>query len=139
MTRIQLRCGGPQDCASLILAVFTDKPLIDQSQMALPNNLIWLILFYMYFHSFTNLCAELLRFGDRQFYRDWWNAHTVSYFWRNWNIPVHKWMLRHVYRPLRAMGCSRTAAVTAVFALSVRPTPRPPLSSLRPGWRHGCV
>jgi diacylglycerol O-acyltransferase-1 len=87
-------------------------------KMALPNNLIWLILFYLYFHSWMNLWAELLRFGDRQFYRDWWNAHTVYYFWRNWNIPVHKWMQRHVYRPLRAVGATRLAAVTFVFALS---------------------
>lgn len=41
-----------------------------------------------------NLVAELLRFGDRQFYRDWWNAHSVQYFWRNWNIPVHKYSVQ---------------------------------------------
>ena len=46
--------------------------------MALPNNVSWLLFFYMYFHSFLNATAEILRFGDRQFYRDWWNASTVQ-------------------------------------------------------------
>lgn len=50
--------------------------------------------FYIYFHAFLNITGELLRFGDRQFYRDWWNATTIDYFWRNWNIPVHKWARR---------------------------------------------
>lgn len=25
-----------------------------------------------------NILAELLRFGDREFYKDWWNAKTVE-------------------------------------------------------------
>jgi hypothetical protein len=25
-----------------------------------------------------NILAELLRFGDREFYKDWWNARTVE-------------------------------------------------------------
>lgn len=24
------------------------------------------------------------------------NAESVTYFWQNWNIPVHKWCLRWV-------------------------------------------
>jgi hypothetical protein len=28
--------------------------------------------FYAIFHSYLNLTGELLRFGDRLFYRDWW-------------------------------------------------------------------
>lgn len=87
-------------------------------KLALPNNVSWLLFFYMYFHSFLNATAEILRFGDRQFYRDWWNASTVQYFWKNWNIPVHKWLLRHIYRPMRAKGFSRNMAVLGVFALS---------------------
>ena len=87
-------------------------------KLALPNNLVWLMFFYTYFHSFLNVTAELLRFGDRQFYRDWWNANTIQYFWKNWNIPVHKWLFRHVYRPLRAKGVPKLWAVLAVFFLS---------------------
>ena len=38
-------------------------------KLALPNHIIWQIGFYALFHSLLNLCAELLRFADRQFYR----------------------------------------------------------------------
>ncbi|TNM93151.1 hypothetical protein fugu_018553 [Takifugu bimaculatus] len=63
-------------------------------KLAVPNHLIWLIFFYWFFHSSMNFVAELLQFGDREFYKDWWNSETVTYFWANWNIPVHKWCLR---------------------------------------------
>jgi hypothetical protein len=25
-----------------------------------------------------NILAEILRFGDREFYKDWWNAKTID-------------------------------------------------------------
>lgn len=37
-----------------------------------PNHLIWLIFFYWFFHSCLNVVAEVMQFGDREFYRDWW-------------------------------------------------------------------
>jgi diacylglycerol O-acyltransferase-1 len=40
-------------------------------KLAVPNTCIWLLMFYGVFHAFLNLTAELLRFGDRLFYRDW--------------------------------------------------------------------
>ena len=43
-----------------------------------------------------NIVAELLRFADRNFYQDWWNAQDVGTFWRLWNMPVHKWAVRYV-------------------------------------------
>lgn len=30
------------------------------------------------FECRLNILAELLRFGDREFYKDWWNAKTVE-------------------------------------------------------------
>jgi diacylglycerol O-acyltransferase-1 len=41
-----------------------------------------------------NLVGELLLFGDRKFYSDWWNAQTIGAFWKAWNIPVHRWASR---------------------------------------------
>nr|XP_040149420.1 diacylglycerol O-acyltransferase 1 isoform X6 [Ictidomys tridecemlineatus] len=41
-------------------------------KLAVPNHLIWLIFFYWLFHSCLNAVAELMQFGDREFYRDWW-------------------------------------------------------------------
>ncbi|KAJ0041658.1 hypothetical protein NL108_009031, partial [Boleophthalmus pectinirostris] len=87
-------------------------------KLAVPNHLIWLIFFYWFFHSTLNFVAELLQFGDREFYRDWWNSETVTYFWANWNIPVHKWCLRHFYKPIMKKGVNKFLAQTAVFLLS---------------------
>ena len=47
--------------------------------LAIPNTYVWLVVFYLYFHLFLNLCAELLRFGDRVFYKDWWNSSESKF------------------------------------------------------------
>ncbi|XP_068179541.1 diacylglycerol O-acyltransferase 1-like [Antennarius striatus] len=87
-------------------------------RLAVPNHLLWLMFFYWFFHSSMNFTAELMRFGDRQFYKDWWNSESVTYFWQNWNIPVHKWCLRHFYKPLLRRGFSKKISQSAVFFLS---------------------
>lgn len=65
-------------------------------KLSVPSIIIWLLMFYVIFHSYLNLWAELLRFGDRQFYRPWWNATTIAEYWRLWNIPVYNWVKRHI-------------------------------------------
>uniref|UniRef100_A0A6I8NW94 O-acyltransferase n=1 Tax=Ornithorhynchus anatinus TaxID=9258 RepID=A0A6I8NW94_ORNAN len=87
-------------------------------KLAVPNHLIWLIFFYWFFHSCLNALAEVLQFGDREFYRDWWNSESVTYFWQNWNIPVHKWCLRHFYKPALKRGMNKWLAQTGVFLAS---------------------
>ncbi|XP_070604538.1 diacylglycerol O-acyltransferase 1 isoform X2 [Erythrolamprus reginae] len=87
-------------------------------KLAVPNHLIWLIFFYWFFHSSLNFIAEILQFGDREFYRDWWNAESVTYFWQNWNIPVHKWCLRHFYKPMIKKGTRKWTGQVAVFLAS---------------------
>ena len=61
-------------------------------KLTIANTYIWLLVFYSYFHLFFNLLAELLKFGDRVFYKDWWNSSNVSAYWRLWNLPVHYWL-----------------------------------------------
>lgn len=88
-------------------------------RLALPNHLIWLLLFYVYFHSTLNLLAELLCFGDRLFYRDWWNATDLYEFWNRWNTSVHDFCKRHVYMPLiYRCGFSKLISSCVVFAIS---------------------
>uniref|UniRef100_A0A3B5QK29 O-acyltransferase n=1 Tax=Xiphophorus maculatus TaxID=8083 RepID=A0A3B5QK29_XIPMA len=96
------------------LSLMTERLL----RLAVPNHLLWLMFFYWFFHSSMNFTAELLRFGDRRFYNDWWNSESVTYFWQNWNIPVHKWCLRHFYKPLLRKGFSKMVSQSAVFFLS---------------------
>lgn len=40
-------------------------------KLALPNLYVWLVIAYCLFHSWCNVLAELTRFGDREFYKDW--------------------------------------------------------------------
>ncbi|TQD85132.1 hypothetical protein C1H46_029306 [Malus baccata] len=47
-------------------------------KLSVPNLYVWLCMFYCFFHLWLNILAELLCFGDREFYKDWWNAQTVE-------------------------------------------------------------
>ncbi|UMM35117.1 hypothetical protein L5515_007885 [Caenorhabditis briggsae] len=87
-------------------------------KLAIPNHLIWLLFFYTFFHSFLNLVAELLRFADREFYRDFWNSETISYFWKSWNIPVHRFAVRHIYSPMMRNNFTKMSAFFVVFFVS---------------------
>ncbi|KAL4864459.1 hypothetical protein BDV12DRAFT_176133 [Aspergillus spectabilis] len=79
---------------------------------------IWLAGFYALFQSLLNGLAEIMRFGDREFYTDWWNSPSFGVYWRSWNRPVYTFMKRHIYMPLVTRGWSSTAAGTVVFAVS---------------------
>ncbi|XP_012229582.1 diacylglycerol O-acyltransferase 1 [Linepithema humile] len=87
-------------------------------KLAIPNHLVWLCFFYLIFHSFLNLMGELLHFADRNFYCDWWNANNIDTFWRTWNMPVHRWAVRHLYIPIVEMGYGKTTASVTVFFIS---------------------
>jgi diacylglycerol O-acyltransferase-1 len=34
-------------------------------------------------------------------------THLMQYYWRTWNLPVHFWLVRHVYAPIRANNGSK--------------------------------
>ncbi|OEL35699.1 Diacylglycerol O-acyltransferase 1 [Dichanthelium oligosanthes] len=50
-------------------------------KLSVPTLYVWLCMFYCFFHLWLNILAELLCFGDREFYKDWWNAKTVEEGW----------------------------------------------------------
>ncbi|KAH6668868.1 MBOAT, membrane-bound O-acyltransferase family-domain-containing protein [Halenospora varia] len=79
---------------------------------------IWLAGFFALFQSFLNALAEVMKFGDREFYTDWWNSPSVGVYWRTWNKPVYQFMKRHVFSPLVGRGWSNGAASIAVFVFS---------------------
>lgn len=87
-------------------------------KLSIANTYLWLLMFYAYFHLYLNLFAEILRFGDRVFYKDWWNSSEVSAYWRLWNTPVHYWMIRHVYFPCLRMNLGKVGSTFVVFLLS---------------------
>ena len=80
---------------------------------------MYLLVFYLIWDAILNCIAELSRFGDRYFYGDWWNCVTWDEFSRIWNIPVHKFLLRHVYHSsISAFNFNKTQATLFTFFLS---------------------
>ncbi|KAF2734768.1 hypothetical protein EJ04DRAFT_436271 [Polyplosphaeria fusca] len=78
----------------------------------------WLCGFFALFQSALNALAEVMRFGDREFYGDWWNVSSVRTYWTSWNKPVTNFMRRHIYSPLVGRGWHPAAAQITVFIIS---------------------
>ena len=97
-----------------------DLPSILERLMKLStiSLVIWLAGFFALFQSFLNALAEVMKFGDREFYTDWWNSPSVGVYWRTWNKPVYQFMKRHVFSPLVGRGWSSGYASIAVFVFS---------------------
>ncbi|KJH45653.1 MBOAT family protein [Dictyocaulus viviparus] len=87
----------------------------------LPGMLCLICLFYGLLHSWLNGFAELMRFGDRQFYLNWWNADNMAEYYRNWNLVVYDWLYAYVYRDVSKLIGGRHGlqiAQIGVFFLS---------------------
>ena len=56
-----------------------------------------LLMFYALLHCWLNGFAEMLRFGDRNFYSDWWNSEEFVSYYRKWNIVVHEWLRAYIF------------------------------------------
>lgn len=78
----------------------------------------WLAGFFALFQSFLNGLSEIMRFADREFYEDWWNAVNTRDYWRMWNKPVFSFMRRHIYAPLVARGVPPIIAQILTFVFS---------------------
>jgi len=90
--------------------------------MAAPCSLAALSGWYSILHCWLNCSAELLRFGDRMFYTDWWTSRNYPRYYRTWNIVVHDWLYEYVYKDLLDTGLvfgSRRLAAFGVFSVSV--------------------
>ncbi|TPX60545.1 diacylglycerol O-acyltransferase [Powellomyces hirtus] len=88
-------------------------------KLSVVSVVIWLLMFYSFFHCALNMLAEIMRFGDRRFYLQWWNAKDIAEYWRLWNTPVHNWGKRHIYMPLIVTyKVSPTVASIGVFTIS---------------------
>ncbi|XP_063586122.1 sterol O-acyltransferase 1-like [Penaeus indicus] len=78
-----------------------------------PGSLVLLCGFFAVLHAWLNAFAEMMRFADRMFYKDWWNSTSYARFYRTWNCVVHDWLYEYVYRDVVAWqrkhgeGCAR--------------------------------
>jgi diacylglycerol O-acyltransferase-1 len=113
-------------CMQYLDPVFRQTVLLDSDlkiayltlKVSLPWFLIWLLGSYAFFHCYLNILAEVTMFGDRLWYKDWWNAESFDKFWRLWNIPTHHFLLRHVYFQTIRLTWSKQAGVWMTFFFS---------------------
>jgi len=87
-------------------------------RICVPWFITWLLASFAIFHALLNLIAELTYFGDRLWYREWWNSQSFEEFWKLWNRPVHYWLLRHVYFQSLRLKFNRPVAILFTFLLS---------------------
>ncbi|XP_054712319.1 sterol O-acyltransferase 1-like isoform X2 [Uloborus diversus] len=83
------------------------------------GGLLMFLVFYGMFHCWLNAFAEMLRFGDRMFYDDWWNCTSFAKYYRSWNMVVYDWLYSYIYRDMYTLlGKSRVGAMLVVFMIS---------------------
>ncbi|ETO28186.1 hypothetical protein RFI_08945 [Reticulomyxa filosa] len=101
---------------------------------SLPGVMLLLVGFWGVLHCWMNFWAEMLRFGDRQFYQDWWNARSFAQYYspllmnlsfdifvcahRRWNCVVHDWIYNYMYLPVLECGISKSMSMLIVFTTS---------------------
>ncbi|KAL2090396.1 hypothetical protein ACEWY4_015084 [Coilia grayii] len=86
----------------------------------LPGVLVLFLAFFAFLHCWLNAFAEMLRFGDRMFYKDWWNSTSFANYYRTWNVVVHDWLYYYAYRDFLWLTEKRfrTGAMLFVFTVS---------------------
>lgn len=101
----------PFSVKTLVLSIF---------HATLPGTLMLLLSFFGLLHCWHNAFAEMLRFADRMFYKDWWNSTSFSNYYRTWNVVIHDWLFYYVYQDLLWLlkRKFRSAVTLAVFLMS---------------------
>ncbi|KAI9874094.1 MAG: hypothetical protein M1830_010194 [Pleopsidium flavum] len=87
------------------------------SMLLFPFMVTLLLVFLVIFEYVLGAFAEITCFADRHFYSDWWNSCDWLEFSREWNIPVHHFLRRHVYGASRPRF-SRPIATLITFLIS---------------------
>lgn len=89
------------------------------SDLIFPLLMEYLLSWYVIWEAILNLLGEVTYFADREFYSDWWNSVSWDQFARDWNRPVHNFLLRHVYHSsISAMKVKKHTATLITFFLS---------------------
>ncbi|GAB1868528.1 O-acyltransferase [Camponotus japonicus] len=89
-------------------------------EASIPGILIFISSNYLLLHAWMNAWAEMLRFADRLFYKDWWNSTSFPTWNRTWNVVVHDWLYTYIYKDMYEVVVPRNnpLAIFAVFFVS---------------------
>jgi sterol O-acyltransferase len=102
-------------------------PLVERLQefpgllldLIFPFMMEYLLVWYLIWETILNILAELTYFADRSFYNAWWNSVSWDQFARDWNRPVHVFLLRHVYHSsISSLKVNKHTATLITFFLS---------------------
>jgi sterol O-acyltransferase len=102
-------------------------PLVERLQefpgllldLIFPFMMEYLLVWYLIWETILNILAELTYFADRSFYDAWWNSVSWDQFARDWNRPVHVFLLRHVYHSsISSLKVNKHTATLITFLLS---------------------
>ena len=98
---------------------FCIDALYAYSKLLLPCNSFFLLGFFFVFEYWCSFFAELTCFADRHFYSDWWNGVSFYDFSTRWNVPVHRFLQKYIYRHLiEEAKYSKSTAMTITFLYS---------------------
>ncbi|KAL1403524.1 hypothetical protein pipiens_005646 [Culex pipiens pipiens] len=102
-----------------VVPISTGTVLHNEFLSILPTSVFFLCGHYALMHSWLNAWAEVLRFADRLFYRDWWNVTSFAGFVRAHNVVVHNFLYTYVYKDFydHVLRSKRAASIVA-FAVS---------------------
>lgn len=88
-------------------------------KVMIPGTMLLLLLFFGLLHSWFNLWAEILRYGDREFYTDWWNVSNFADYYRRWNIVVHEWLFHYVYQDILRFSKGKSPQILCFFMVFI--------------------
>ncbi|XP_072763607.1 sterol O-acyltransferase 1 [Anoplolepis gracilipes] len=89
-------------------------------EASIPGILFFVSGNYLLLHAWMNAWAEMLRFADRLFYKDWWNSTSYRAYYRSWNVVVHDWLYTYIYKDMYEIVVPRNRSLAAftVFFVS---------------------
>jgi hypothetical protein len=75
----------------------------------------YVAFFFGGLHCWSNFWAEVLYFGDRQFYKDWRLTTNHNDFFISWNAVVQEWLREYFYEPIKTRFGKKYAGPTVMF------------------------
>ena len=83
--------------------------------------LIGLLLFvgihFCYQHTIRNMRAQILKFGDRHFYGDYWTLVDPADRAANYDVTVSEWLDEYIHKPV--ITRTRSTGMTTLIVMSV--------------------
>lgn len=70
-------------------------------------------------HLVQNISAHVLKFGDRQFYEDYWSPVAPGRKAKNYSLIVGDWLDRHVYNPVVSKSSKSVASFSVMLVTAV--------------------